>query len=210
MDYKNLIIRIPVLILLILAFTFMVIINDQYIRLLVYPIYLIIFIEIIIFFRQTFLIFFISSIYLIFSFICFQLYLNNFYIREELIFIILLVIFFDISSYFFGSMFGRSKILPSISPKKTYFGLISGLISAFLFGLLYNYYYQVIDKNFFIIFIIISLSLAFIGDTFESILKRKSNIKNSSNILLGHGGFFDRFDSLIMVVIWLFFFNLIK
>ena len=209
MDYKNFILRVPATILLLLAFNILVIQNDQYIRVLIYPIYLIILIEIFIYFRINLFIFAISIIYLIISFICIELYLDNYYNKKEFIFLILLVIVFDISSYILGSKFGNLKILPTISPKKTLVGLISGLIISMIFGYLFNLYYKLFDYNLVILFIFFTIFFSFIGDIFESILKRKSRIKNSSEVLLGHGGFFDRFDSLIMVVIWLFFFNVI-
>ena len=209
MDYKNFFLRIPFAFIMILIFSITITKYSNYISLFVYPIYFIILIEIIIFFRKNIIIFFISLIYVLFSLICFKLYLNSFYNSSEFFFIIILVIIFDIFSYIFGSMFGRIKILPSISPKKTLLGLIAGFVAAFSFGYLFNYYYF-FDKKLSIIFIFTTIFLAFIGDVLQSFFKRKLKIKDSSKIFLGHGGFFDRFDSLIMVVIWMYFFNLLK
>ena len=209
MDYKNLLLRIPIVFLFFFIFILIISQYEVYIQLIVYAIYLIIFIEIIYFFRKNLYIFIISLIYLLISVICFKLYYNNFYIKNEFIFTILIVIIFDIFSYIFGSKFGKLKILPVISPNKTYFGFIAGFIISFIFGYFLNYYYNIFNICLSIFYIIATLLIAFIGDIIESFLKRKSNIKNSSKILLGHGGFFDRFDSLIMVVMWLFIFNLL-
>ena len=209
MDYKNFILRVPTAFLLFLIFLVIVLQYEKYINILVYLIYLVILVEIIFSFKLKLFILLISLIYLFFSLVCFELYLNKYYVREQFIYTIFLVIVFDISSYLFGSFFGKSKILPLISPNKTYFGLISGFIISFIFGYMYNYYFNFFDKILVILFITFAIISAFVGDIFESFLKRKSGIKNSSKILLGHGGFFDRFDSLLMVVVWLFFYNLI-
>ena len=111
-----------------------------------------------------------------------------------------MVIIFDTASYSFGVKFGKLKILPSISPNKTYFGLICGFITSLILGLLTNYYFEFFETSLMIFYTIITLILAFLGDIIESIFKRKSDLKNSSEILPGHGGFFDRFDSFIMSI----------
>ena len=147
MDYKNLFLRIPFAFILVLIFTIIITKYSDYIYIFVYPIYLIILIEIIIFFRKNIYVFFISLIYVFFSFICFKLYLDSFYNSSEFFFIVILVIIFDIFSYIFGSKFGRIKILPYISPNKTLFGWISGFLVAFSFGYLFNYHYHFFDKS---------------------------------------------------------------
>ena len=182
---------------------------DSYIKMLFYIIYFIIIAEIFFSFKSNILIFFTSIIYIFISFICFKLYFEYYFIKEILIFTIFLVIIFDISCYFFGSNFGKLKILPNVSPNKTYFGLISGFVTTFIFGYLLNAYYLFLENKLVIIFIFFTLIAAFFGDIVESVLKRKIQIKNSGKFIPGHGGFFDRFDSMIMVVIWLFAYHLI-
>ena len=209
MVFKNLINRIVTSFILILVFGLILLIYDAYLKILAYFIYLFIFLELILYFRKNIYIFFISILYLFISLICLDSYFRNYYIKEEFVYTIILVIIFDIASYIFGIKFGRLKILPTISPNKTYFGLIFGSITAYIIGLLSNYYYKFFEIGLVNFFILLTLILAFLGDIIESIFKRKSNLKNSSEFLPGHGGFFDRFDSLIMVVIWLFLFNLI-
>ena len=209
MDFKDFKKRTITSFILIFVFSIVVLFYDSYIKVLVYLIYIFIFFELIIFFRRRIYIFLISLIYLLISFLCFNSYLKNYYIKDEFIYAIVLVIIFDIISYTFGVKFGRLKILPIISPNKTYVGFFSGFSITFIIGLFFNFYYNFFETVLMIYFIFFTLISAFIGDIIESLFKRKSNLKNSSEFLLGHGGFFDRFDSLIMVVIWLFLFNLI-
>ena len=209
MVFNNLINRIVTSFLLTFVFGLVFLFYDSYLNVLAYLIYLFIFLELIFNFRKNIYIFFISIIYLFLSLIFLDLYFRNYYIKEEFVFTIVLVVIFDIASYFFGIKFGQLKMLPTISPNKTYFGLVVGFITAFIFGLLSNYYYKIFETGLMIFFVLFTLMSAFFGDIVESIFKRKSNLINSSEFLPGHGGFFDRFDSLIMVVMWLFLFNLI-
>ena len=207
MDFKEFIKRTITSFILIFLFLFIFLFYDKYLIYLAYLVYLVIILELIYNFRKKIYIFFISLIYLFFSLFCLNSYFTTYYIKEKFLYTMLIVIIFDIASYIFGTKFGRLKILPIISPNKTYFGLISGFMTAFILGSLINFYYKIFETILMIYFIFFTLSSAFLGDIIESIFKRKSNLKNSSNILQGHGGFFDRFDSLIMVFIFLFLFN---
>ena len=119
------------------------------------------------------------------------------------------IVSFDTFSYLIGSLIGKNKILSVISPKKTLEGLIGGFIISIIVSLLYlNFYndnFSLID----IIFIVLIIISSFIGDILESIFKRLNNLKNSSNLLSGHGGFFDRFDSFVFSIIIYFIFEAI-
>ena len=117
------------------------------------------------------------------------------------------IIIFDISSYLIGSSLGKKKIFKYISPNKTYFGLIGGIILSNIFSFFYiQYFYnEVLLNN--IIFINFFIIFAFLGDIFESYFKRINKLKNSSHFLPGHGGFFDRFDSFILAIIFLFIYK---
>ena len=106
----------------------------------------------------------------------------------------------DIGAYFTGKAFGKNKLSPNVSPKKTTEGLFGGIIFSLIVGALY----VIITKdspsiNDYLIFgflsIIISL-VSVLGDLFESLLKRLANVKDSGKILPGHGGMLDRIDSL--------------
>jgi len=137
--------------------------------------------------------------------------LSFFYmIREEKGFYISLIILIsiwidDVSAYFLGKKFGKRRIVPKISPGKSYEGLIGSLIvvSIFLFSssLIFGFFSPL--KSILISAIIVLLS--FLGDIFESLIKRKFNVKDSGNIIMGHGGIMDRIDSFIFTIPVLFY-----
>lgn len=109
----------------------------------------------------------------------------------------------DIGAYFVGRNFGRYKLAPSISPGKTIEGAVAGMLLVILYLLLLKYFnlsiylYDYISVfKFGVILVIASV----IGDLLESWLKRVAGVKDSGNILPGHGGIFDRVDSLIAVL----------
>jgi phosphatidate cytidylyltransferase len=118
--------------------------------------------------------------------------------------IILCITCFDSSSYLFGKIFGKKKILNKISPNKTYEGLIGGIMLTNLISLIiylnFDIYKTNVNLNFFF-FTNIVILFSFFGDLIQSYFKRFNNLKDSSNFLPGHGGFFDRFDSFLLVII---------
>lgn len=107
----------------------------------------------------------------------------------------------DVFAYLGGSLFGKHKLMPKISPKKTVEGAISGLLGASGLGLLSMYFtFGNSFMNIKTVFILIVVGiLAEIGDLFASSIKREVGIKDYSDLLPGHGGILDRFDSLIFV-----------
>ena len=115
---------------------------------------------------------------------------------------------FDIFAYFVGSNFGKLHISPNISPNKTLEGLIGGLIGSMLFGFVISYSLNISYWSVLICFF--GGILAFYGDLLISFLKRDKSIKDTGNILPGHGGILDRIDShLLATPIMLLFFILI-
>lgn len=121
---------------------------------------------------------------------------------EYLLYILVAVWGADIGAYFAGRFFGKHKLLESVSPKKTIEGLIGGmvlvLIIAVVGGLLLNFRGQSLGLVVLLIFVAGLWSV--IGDLFESMLKRTVNIKDSGCILPGHGGVYDRIDSLTAAI----------
>ena len=206
MDYKNLFIRTFITSIFLLIYFLLFYINNNFIFYLIIIIYFIILIEALIYFinfRK------ILVSYIIISFVCFIIYYNYYMNIIGFNLLIFTIIIFDISSYLIGSLLGKKKIFKYISPNKTYFGLIGGIFLSNVFSIFYILYF---NKNvylyniFFINFIII---FAFCGDIIESFFKRKNKLKNSSNFLPGHGGFFDRFDSFVFAIIFLFIYEYI-
>ena len=198
MAYKNFIIRSLVGFLILFVYSITLIINYNLIFYLIIFLYLIIFVEINLFFKKNRML---ILIYLLISLIFF---INIGFNKDNIYnfnFMILIIITFDIFSYVIGTKYGSTKILKTISPKKTLEGLVGGII----FSLLFSISLIILFKNEInlpiILFILIIIFSSFTGDIIESYFKRINNLKNSSNFLPGHGGFFDRFDSLIFSMI---------
>lgn len=105
----------------------------------------------------------------------------------------------DTAAFFFGSKFGKTKILPEVSPKKTWVGTITGFICslALMVGLHYlGYFNALIKLEDALMIAVIAGIFGQLGDFAESLLKREAGIKDTSDFLRGHGGILDRFDSL--------------
>lgn len=104
----------------------------------------------------------------------------------------------DIGAYFVGKKFGRTKLAPAVSPGKTWEGLAGGVVAAGLVGLASSIFtpYPATALH----CLAVGMLLAFVaqaGDLFESWLKRKAGVKNSSDLIPGHGGILDRVDGLL-------------
>ena len=106
----------------------------------------------------------------------------------------------DTGAYFAGKGFGKHKLAPSISPGKTIEGLLGGIACVVLYTLvILTVFIDFIDVSH-VVLIVMSIIIAVVsvgGDLFESWLKRHARVKDSSQILPGHGGVLDRIDSLI-------------
>ena len=105
----------------------------------------------------------------------------------------------DTSAFFFGKKFGKRKILPDVSPNKTWVGTISGFMSSIIFMFIlvqYDYFSGMVSTTDMIVIGIITGGFGQLGDLAESLLKREAGLKDTSNFLRGHGGILDRFDSL--------------
>jgi phosphatidate cytidylyltransferase len=112
-----------------------------------------------------------------------------------LLWLMTVVIVTDVFGYFAGRTFGGPKFWPSISPKKTWSGTTAGWVGAGIVGFVFTLF---TNAGFSIIVMSIILSFASqMGDIAESALKRRVNVKDSSTLIPGHGGLFDRFDALL-------------
>ena len=123
----------------------------------------------------------------------------NWIYKESAIFLLVflsLVWVMDVGAYFVGKYFGRIKLAKFISPNKTWEGLIGGLLAITLLSIPLSKYLS-INSFVFISFSIAIGLLSVVGDLTFSMLKRNANIKDSGNILPGHGGILDRIDSIL-------------
>jgi len=118
-----------------------------------------------------------------------------------IIWLIVVVAFTDTFAYFSGKYLGKTKFSPT-SPNKTLEGVVGGIIAGSIFGSVAGLYF-----NGFLFALILSFLVSFFsvfGDLFESYLKRKADVKDSGNILPGHGGILDRLDGYLFGVIILY------
>ena len=139
----------------------------------------------------------------------------EFNIRGILLFIICIAAFTDVFAYFIGKSLGKRKFLQNVSPKKTLEGFIGGVILASLFLSISISIFKEVSFVPVLLLILITSTFSIIGDASASLFKRVSGTKDSSNLIPGHGGIFDRIDShLAAFPVFLFFnffvFHLIK
>jgi phosphatidate cytidylyltransferase len=117
----------------------------------------------------------------------------------------------DIGAYFAGRSFGKHKLAPAISPGKTWEGAIGGAVAVLAYGLLLSSKLPpTLAGNLPLLLMVLVLltAISILGDLFESLLKRQAGLKDSSNVLPGHGGVLDRIDSLtstlpLVALVWL-------
>ena len=117
----------------------------------------------------------------------------------NLIFIITICILSDIGGYIFGKTF-KGKKLTKISPNKTYSGMYGSFLLTILFSLVYSYSISFIDLEIILFTSIVISAICQIGDLFISYLKRKAKLKDTGNILPGHGGLLDRIDGILFAL----------
>ena len=142
------------------------------------------------------------SVYLYNLFIFFNIILLFFlissyellHINRDFFYLIILASFInDTTAYIFGNLIKGPRIIPKISPNKTW----SGTLSSFLISFCLMYFFF----KFSIFISFLSSILFFLGDIYFSFIKRKNNIKDFSNIIPGHGGLLDRIDSFLFPII---------
>ncbi|WP_040975995.1 phosphatidate cytidylyltransferase [Necropsobacter massiliensis] len=121
-----------------------------------------------------------------------------------LLYVFVLVWAADSGAYFAGRRFGKHKLAPKVSPNKSWQGVLGGLITAALLaavfiGLTPNNLFSMATAPF-IVLSVFTVAVSILGDLTESMFKRESGIKDSSNLIPGHGGILDRIDSLTAAV----------
>lgn len=141
-----------------------------------------------------------------------KLYPNEGYTKSHGLFLILFVMFCawltDTFAYFAGSFLGKHKLCPKISPKKTVEGAVGGVIggilsSVILYAVFENFVFEEPHKRYLEVIIVAAVLsvLGMLGDLTFSVLKRNCGIKDFSNLVPGHGGVMDRFDSEVFVLL---------
>ena len=127
------------------------------------------------------------------------------YYRPLLLILITLVACHDTGSYIIGSLFGKHKLAPTISPGKTWEGVCGGYFFACLgITIISLIFYKLPPLHMIIKISFIGGTLSVGGDLFESWLKRRAKIKDSGSLLPGHGGFLDRLDGMLFAVFFLY------
>jgi len=132
-----------------------------------------------------------------FSIVMLKKSFNEYYI----IYLILFVSMVDTTSYFVGKGLGKTKIFPILSPKKTVAGCVGGLVFPVVLvviieSFITNFDYSYLSLIYLVVTCFLFTSMAIVGDVFISMLKRNAKIKDSSQLLPGHGGILDRIDSV--------------
>jgi phosphatidate cytidylyltransferase len=147
---------------------------------------------------------FLEAIFNLFSLLYTVFLLSHFYLLRQLpggkewtFLTIILVWATDIGAYLIGRQFGRHLLAPQVSPKKTVEGSLGGLMSCVLVAFAF---WRLVGGASWITYIVLAMVVGIssqVGDLFESALKRSAGVKDSGNLIPGHGGILDRFDSLI-------------
>jgi phosphatidate cytidylyltransferase len=106
----------------------------------------------------------------------------------------------DTFAYLTGMLFGKHKFVPKISPKKTWEGVVGGIVITMILAFFAGKYFEIFNRAEWIVLAFVVSVFAILGDLFESKLKRHYNVKDSGNIMPGHGGLLDRFDAFLFVI----------
>ncbi|WP_412476497.1 phosphatidate cytidylyltransferase [Flavobacterium sp. TBRC 19031] len=133
-------------------------------------------------------------------------FVSNLYHPEIIIGILILIWTNDTFAYLVGITMGKNKLFERISPKKTIEGFTGGLIFAMIAGILLAQFYLNESVIRWVIIALLVTTFGTLGDLIESKFKRLAGVKDSGNIMPGHGGFLDRLDSIIFVAPFVYLF----
>ena len=145
----------------------------------------------------------VSYVVISFTSLCLVRYLRHGLFFLMLVFIVAWVC--DSAAYIFGSLFGRHKLIPEISPKKTVEGAIGGVVVTALASVFFGFMVDVFTEGITPDYLVLALTglvlsvVAQLGDLIASLIKREHGAKDYGNVLPGHGGIMDRLDSIIMI-----------
>ena len=131
--------------------------------------------------------------------------------RRPWIFFLLLAIVWlgDTAAYYIGSRWGRTKLAPVLSPKKSWEGAVAGLVTSLVATVIWSYWREGRFDGALLAVAAVTAIAAQLGDLVESIVKRAAGVKDSGGVLPGHGGIYDRLDAMflaapvMLVALWL-------
>ncbi|MFT4058773.1 MAG: phosphatidate cytidylyltransferase [Legionella sp.] len=125
-----------------------------------------------------------------------------------LVYLLFLIWASDIGAYLSGKWIGKHKLIPQVSPGKSWEGVLGGVLLAMLVAAVGSFYLAFENKLYWFFLAFCTVIISIFGDLFISILKRRCHLKDTGSIIPGHGGILDRLDSLI-AALPLFYFGLI-
>jgi phosphatidate cytidylyltransferase len=126
------------------------------------------------------------------------------YAKTTILGVFILIWSNDSFAYLIGKNFGKIKLLNRISPNKTVEGFIGGMVACFIMSYFIAQYFTALSLTQWIVLAGLVSVFGVLGDLIESMFKRQGGIKDSSNFIPGHGGFLDRFDSVIFAAPFIF------
>lgn len=127
--------------------------------------------------------------------------------KELLVYLLFLIWASDIGAYLSGKQWGKHKLIPQVSPGKSWEGVSGGYALALLVTLFGFIYFKPLAGGYWFVLALLTITISIFGDLFISILKRRCHLKDTGAIIPGHGGVLDRLDSLI-AALPLFYFGL--
>ena len=149
----------------------------------------------------------IPLLYIAIPFFIIQLFIfnNSFYSNTNfdpspILILFVLTWVFDTFAYIIGSNLGKHKIISRISPKKSWEGFVGGMTFTLLSVYFIKQFFDIFSINFLLLLAFVIPFTATIGDLIESFFKREAGVKDSGNLIPGHGGFLDRMDALMISI----------
>jgi phosphatidate cytidylyltransferase len=106
----------------------------------------------------------------------------------------------DTGAYVFGMLFGKHRLFERISPKKSWEGAVGGTIVTIILGYWMHFFVPLLSRSDWVVISLLISGFGIYGDLFESLLKRSAGVKDSGNLMPGHGGILDRMDSLLFII----------